>query len=185
MTADSLTLDADTQALLSDCEARHGQHVALRALVQIVGAENFERGIDSFYEEYPENEPEETQHLFSELSAMYDANWNWMRKAIREAMTGFDWTAEELSTEWREWLEAVLLASELDQSATITKVLDANGDNEPWLEDVFAICEAINEAKPFALVQMANGLWPDPADKADAPIKPIEQALKIKFKTKD
>jgi len=182
MTATPLTLDDDIQALIEHCEAQHGPHIALRAVVKFVGLDKLTRDIDAFYEEHPESEPDETRHLFSDFGHAYDANLAWLRKAIRTTMARFDWEMEELPAPWSAFVERLLLSDFASQQSALLAVLAAEPDNDAFLEDLFDLCEAIHNARPFALQFQINGRWPNPAAKSDSPLSRVEQALELKLK---
>jgi len=175
-------LGGEATALLREIGSRHGSHVAERVYFRLTGLKGVELTLDDFYRQNPEDEPEETRAIASDLGAAYFANCNWIRKAVRIALAGFDWTPEELSPGWRAFIERLLLSNERSQHEALLAVLEASPDNEPFLEDLFALCEAVNKAKPLALKQQVNGRWPNPATTADDPPLPIELALDIKFK---
>jgi hypothetical protein len=139
--------------------------------------------VDDLYRMHPADEPESTRRLldFTLYEAMYPGDCDWLKKAVRRAMKDFDWAPEQLSEPWQQFI-ARLLASDADtQRKALLAALEANPANEPFLEDLFALCEAVEDARPTTLQHQVNGRWPDPAITADEPLKPIERALDIKL----
>ncbi|MGF6722429.1 hypothetical protein P3T43_001776 [Paraburkholderia sp. GAS41] len=183
----SIELDEGSRVLLCEIAEQHGEHVAERALYRMCLRDpELERGgVDSFYRQNPADEPEETQHIASDLGVAYEANHTWMSNAIRTTLGGFDWTPADLTPAWRAFVEGLVLADERSQQKALLAVLESSPENEPFLEDLFAICEAINDARPFALKHQRNGRWPDPAKQAGDPLSPVELALDLKLKTND
>jgi hypothetical protein len=172
----------EVAALLREIGARHGAHVAERVYFRLTGLKGVELTIDDFYRQHPEDESTDTEAMASDLGRAYAANQQWRVKAVRGALAGFDWTPEELPTRWRAFIERLLLSDERSQLEALSAVLEETPDNEPFLEDLFALCEAINDAKPLALKHQRDGRWPNPATKADDPQLPIELALELKSK---
>jgi hypothetical protein len=179
-------LGGEATAMLREIGSRHGAHVAERVYFRLTGLKGVELGTDDFYRQHPEDEPEETRAIASDLGAAYIANCNWMRKAVRIALAGFDWTPEELSAAWRTFVERLIVSDGRSQNEALLAVLEASPENEPFLEDLFALCAAVNIAKPFAKQHQIQTptfpRWPNPAKSANAAPLPIELALDMKFK---
>jgi hypothetical protein len=109
----------------------------------------------------------------------------WRINAVRMALGSVDWCPEQLSQQWRVFIVHLFAADAKTQFKAIEAVLDASPENEPFLEDLFDVCQALEAATPFERKYRTHGRWPDPAKETDSPFSPIEIELEVGTKPKD
>jgi hypothetical protein len=166
----------------------HGRQALARVLYAELPRE--ERPADLFFAMYGDAFPADERISPGDAFEQYDPTGfealyregdrhAWRVSAVRMALGSVDWSPERLSQPWRVFIVRLFAADPKTQKEALLQVLDASPDNEPFLEDLFDVCEVLKAAEPFDQVHRKDGCWPDPARESTDPLSPIEIDLEI------